>query len=231
MFIYENKNKDICITFKDNKPVIDPEYIISINADEASLKLNNLPIQPYVSEVLTDNISITSGGKVVENPTIINLNNKVISAENDELGEGVFHIKSGGSLILNGDGIINAVGQNDYNMAIWADGGNVIINGGIYTNKGATAIIDPAHFDLIYAKNGSIVEINDGYFECETPKWTLNLNDSKPGVIIVKGGTFKSYDPSKSYTEPGLQPYNFVAEGYKVIYNSIDDTYSVIKNN
>ena len=112
-------------------------------------------------------------------------------------------------------------------MDIWADCGDVTINGGTFTNKGAVADDDPLHFDLIYAKNGSIVEINGGEFICETPQWTLNNNDSKPGQFIVKGGRFFQFDPSNTKTEPVGANNNFVAEGYKVVQDG--DWFIVVK--
>ena len=138
-----------------------------------------------------------------------------ICFENDTNGDGVFHVIAGGDLTLGGGGTIDAMSDgNNYDMAIWADGGDVIINGGTYTNVGAG---DDTHYDLIYAGsragNGGTVTINGGTFIAHTTKWTLNTNDSN-GTITVKGGTFYKYNPSEVYTEP-TQPKNFVAEGYE----------------
>ena len=143
----------------------------------------------------------------------INLNGKTIATtEMDTEGNGVFWVKSGGELTLNGEGTINGVGGNAYNIAIWADGGKATINGGTYTNVGAQ---DPgpdgAHFDLIYAKNGGLVEINGGTFKCETPNWTLNSHDTKKGAIVVKGGTFYGFNPANCTTEGANT--NFCADG------------------
>lgn len=151
---------------------------------------------------------------VIEKDINLDLNGKIITVAEDTVGDGVFHVTKG-TLIIDGDGCINGVGKNDYNIAIWADGGNVVINRGVFTNEGATAVSDPTHMDLIYTKNGGSVEINGGFFKCATPKWTLNKHDRTESSIIVKGGTFVDYDPSNSETENPVA--NFVAEGYKVI--------------
>lgn len=37
MFVYQNKDGNICVTFKDNKPVESPEYIIAIDEDAQAL--------------------------------------------------------------------------------------------------------------------------------------------------------------------------------------------------
>ncbi len=145
------------------------------------------------------------------------INNKEITIKEDTVGDGVFTVVDG-TLTLEGKGTINGVGKNDYNMAIWAkENGKVIINDGYFTNEGATAIVDPAHFDLIYASGNAKVEINGGEFKCQTPKWTLNIKDRdrKTASIVVKGGKFHGFNPADCLTEG--EGTNFVAEGYKVV--------------
>ena len=145
----------------------------------------------------------------------INLNGKTIATtQADTEGNGVFWVKAGGELTLNGEGTVNGVGGNAYNIAIWADGGKVIINGGTYTNEGAQDDgPDGAHFDLIYVKNGGAVEINGGMFKCQTPEWTLNSHDTKKGTIVVNGGLFYQFNPSDCATEGAGT--NWCAEGLK----------------
>ena len=167
-------------------------------------------------EVLVVTDIATDAAFVVTKKVAINLNGKTIAAtEKDTEGNGVFWVKAGGELTLNGEGTINGVGGNAYNIAIWADGGKVIINGGTYTNVGAQdSGPDGAHFDLIYAKNGGSVEINGGTFKCQTPNWTLNSHDTAKGTIVVKGGTFYQFNPSDCTTEG--TGTNFCAANYRV---------------
>ncbi|MBO7207581.1 MAG: hypothetical protein J6W10_08215, partial [Kiritimatiellae bacterium] len=143
------------------------------------------------------------------------LNGKTIAmTQADTEGNGVFWVKAGGELTLNGEGTVNGVGGNAYNIAIWADGGKVVINGGTYTNEGAQDDgPDGAHFDLIYVKNGGAVEINGGTFKCQTPEWTLNSHDTKKGTIVVNGGLFYQFNPSDCATEGAGT--NWCAEGLK----------------
>ncbi len=37
MFVYQDKDGNICVTFKDNKPVEDPEYVIVIDENAKAL--------------------------------------------------------------------------------------------------------------------------------------------------------------------------------------------------
>jgi len=151
---------------------------------------------------------------IVDQTVVLNLNGKTLSCPNDTVGDGVFHVVAGGKLTINGEGTVNGTGNNNYSMAIWADGGDVIINGGTYTNVGCKVDVDRDnnHYDLIYAKNGSSVSIHGGTFECEIPKWTLNSHDTAAGKFIVHGGTFVGFDPANANTEPG-GPVSWLAEG------------------
>ena len=125
----------------------------------------------------------------------------VSTTENDKSGDGVFYIGNGGNLTIKGEGTINGVGGNDYNIAIWADGGKVTIEGGTYTNVGATDSTGDTHFDLIYVKNGGEVVINGGKFIAENPEWTLNSHDKLAGTIKVYGGEFVGFNPMNNTTE------------------------------
>ena len=164
---------------------------------------------------ITNNIDAPTALVITTDTTIVN-SGEITIAE-DTVGDGVFKATEG-TLTLEGKGIINGVGKNDYNMAVWAtENGKVVINDGYFTNVGATATNDPAHFDLIYASGNGQIEINGGEFKCETPKWILNVKDKDRATasIVVKGGKFHGFDPSNCETEgPNT---NFVAPGYKVV--------------
>ena len=156
---------------------------------------------------------VTDGPITVNKKVTVNLGGKTIAATNDKEGNGVFYVVAGGDLTLEGDGTVNAFGSNDWCMAIWArDGGKVTINGGTYTNVGATSEEDGAHFDLIYVRNGGSVEINGGTFICQTPRWTLNSRNDEPGTFVVNGGTFKDFNPAAVNTDDNVTTW--CAEGY-----------------
>lgn len=172
----------------------------------------------------------TDGAFVIEKTVTIDLNGYTIATtENDTDGNGVFWVKDGGTLTINdevGTGVINGVGGNIYNIGIFADGGEVIINGGTFTNQGARDDgPDGAHFDLIYVKNGGIVEINGGTFKCETPRWTLNKKNETEGSFVVTGGKFYQYDPTNIDTdEVGIT--SWCPAGYKA---TVDGDYYTVE--
>lgn len=192
-----------------------------------------------LTEITTKNVSvetlealteaIAAGGKIevaasIDAPTgfIIAadttiVNNGEITIKEDTVGDGVFTVVNG-TLTLNGKGIINGLGKNDWSMAVWAkENGKVIINDGYFTNVGAKSAEDSEHFDLIYASGNAQIEINGGEFKCETPKWTLNIKDKDRATasIVVKGGKFHGFNPADCEVEgPNT---NFIAPGYKVV--------------
>jgi len=168
--------------------------------------------------VLFDDIDLETAIEITK-PVIIDLNGKTLSVSQDTEGNGVFWVKEGGDLTINGEGVVNGVGDNIYNIAIYVNGGELTINGGLYTNTGLTVNPedqDNQHYDLIYVKGGS-VEINGGTFEGFTPDWLLNLRDDMRhcSSITVKGGTFHGFNPANNATE-GLNT-NYVALGYTVV--------------
>ena len=174
---------------------------------------------------LLNDVVLNTAIEITKNLTI-DLNGMNITMPEDTNGDGVFLITAG-TLTINGDdnSVVNSVGKNEWNIGIFVNGGNVVINGGNFTNVGAG---ESDHYDLIYVKGGSAI-INGGTFTCQTPRWTLNVNNSVGGTITVKGGTFYQFDPSNAMTDDkGSSSVNYVADGYTV--QNINDTYSVVKN-
>lgn len=161
--------------------------------------------------VISEDIDAPTAFAITKDTTVVN--NKVLSISEDVEGNGVFMVTDG-TLTLDGKGTINGLDKSGWSMAVWAtNNGKVIIKDGYFTNLGAHSEEDSDHYDLIYASKNGQVEILGGEFECETPQWTLNIkNESRETAkIVVKGGKFHGFDPSKA--EEG----NFVADGYKVV--------------
>ena len=222
MFIYQNNKKEICITFKDNKPVEFPEYIIKFENSE--LIVNDQKVTAIESVILEENV-VNETATTITSDVVVDLNGHTITWPENTEYTALYNVKEGGKLTIDGEGVIDSSSKNDYSIAVWAKGGNVTINNGTITNENIEGTDD--HYDLVYASNGSILEINRGTFKAKTPQWTLNNLDSNPGKFVVKGGRFFQFDPSNTKTEPAGANNNFVAEGYKVTQDG--DWYEVIK--
>lgn len=150
--------------------------------------------------------------------TTIDLAGKNITSDGD-----VFIVTSG-TLIINGEGNITANTDNAGTAcALWANGGNAVINGGTWSCGGDTETTDVTHQnDTIYTKNGGTVTITAGTFEYTENVWTLNENDKNRGTISVTGGTFKKFNPANNTSE-GAET-NFCANGYIAVVDGEDYT-------
>ena len=154
----------------------------------------------------------------VKKNIVFDLNGKNISIERKNVSENyVFAVFEGGNLTINGEGKVHA-GAATYSIAVWAYGGDVVINGGYYTNAGEGS-------DLIFADMGSIVTINGGTFKAveiqegvdsTKEKYSaLNCYGNSGSSFVVKGGKYYMFDPANNKSEdPAV---NFVAEGYESV--------------
>ena len=158
---------------------------------------------------LTDSTNLTVNSENV----IIDLNGFSYTADGND---GAINVV-GGKTTIEGVGAVNGtLGADNYSMAVWAKDGVVVINDGRFTNETDGSVRGT---DLIYASGKGRVEINGGVFEAAKPEWTLNVKDVdyKAGTasIIVRGGSFKNFDPANNTAEgPGT---NFVDLGYQSV--------------
>lgn len=82
MFVYQNANRDICVTFKSGMPVKEPEYVISIDHENGVIKVNGEEVAPVVAEE----------SEAAVEPAVIDEPEQVAEPENTETeddGEGV----------------------------------------------------------------------------------------------------------------------------------------------
>lgn len=141
----------------------------------------------------------------------------------------VFRVK-GGKLTVNGEGTV-AAQTATYSMAVYASGnGEVVINGGTYTNDGDNGS------DLIYAKGNAKITINGGTFKAtantkaenatQNKRSALNLKDAdkETASITVKGGKFYEFNPAYNLSEG--EGTNYVADGYSSVLDN--DKYYVV---
>lgn len=127
-------------------------------------------------------------------------------------GATVLHVKNA-KVTLNGKtgGIDGGAGGD--NIAVRADtGAEVIINGGVYT-VGADA--NGLGNSTVYVTDNGKVTINGGTFSSKAAYngkyYVLNVQNSAKGTFVVKGGTFKDFDPLSGDDNLGG---NFAPEGY-----------------
>lgn len=199
---------------------VDATVMTSV-ATEAELKA---AIAAGENVKLAANIDLTAPIEISQN-TIVDLNGKNITADTF-LYDGntvkedsyAFWVKNGGNLTINGNGVISTA-DCKYSIAVWAQGGNVTINGGTFQNAGEGS-------DLIYASANGHVVINGGEFNaCEKQNGiagteeaysALNLKgDGTGSSITCYGGRFFKFNPADNKSEkPAV---SFVAPGYKSV--------------
>ena len=172
--------------------------------------------------VLPMDITVTAP-IVIEKDVNLDLNGYTITVEPwDEDGEAnayAFWVKAG-KLTINGNGTINAT-DAIYSMAVWANGGDVEINGGTYKNGGDSC-------DLIYASKSGAIVINAGTFipagpasgtvpGTKNPYCALNIKDANRSTcsITVCGGKFFKFNPADNVSE--TEHTNFVADGHESV--------------
>lgn len=124
-------------------------------------------------------------------------------------------------LTLEGDGTVDG-GSGGNNMAVCAENGATVkIMDGTYTVGGDA---DGAGNSVIYARDGRI-EIYGGTYYTDAAwngvYYVLHCNPENDSAIVVYGGAFKNFDPSKGDAAGGTT--GFVAEGYRVVESEADE--------
>lgn len=170
---------------------------------------------------------------IIESEVVLDLNNQsIVNTKVINNDCTTIEVKNNAKLTIEGNGTVKSVAETskDYSSAVWANGGYVEIKGGQFENEGDST-------DLIYASNGGNIVIEGGIFKAAGPAniedhngtsnihSALNVKDAnyKDGTssIIVKGGTFYNFNPANNLSEG--ENTNFVAEGYTVLVNGIEN--------
>ncbi|MBE6878550.1 MAG: hypothetical protein E7488_05215 [Ruminococcaceae bacterium] len=185
---------------------------------------------------LDKNIELTAG-VVIDKELTINLNGKELTADPEaQASTALIKAVNGANLTITGNGTVNsATNGNDYSIAVWAaEGANVTIENGTFTNVGAKDFEDNGNAnnnELIYVSSTGKITILDGTFTGNTEnetygvRYALNKQDGCAGTIVVKGGKYYQYDPSSSHSENPVG--NFVEEGLASVK---DGDYYVVKD-
>ena len=147
-----------------------------------------------------------------------------------EFTDGTYTLNKGGVALNPNEAAVKASGEGT-NLTItggFYDGGKGGNNKCIEVSNGATVTIKDGTFtvggdangvgnSVVYSYNGNVI-IEGGFFytnySWKGRYYVLNQNNSNPGTITVKGGTFVNYNPSTGDDNRGG---NFVADGYNVM--------------
>lgn len=178
------------------------------------------------SLVIDKNVTIDLNGKNLTGGLFTESNGAMTAGQTDSY---VFWVKDGATLTIEGEGTIVSQAAK-YSMAVWAQGGKVVINGGNFYNNGEGS-------DLIYASAGGEVVIKGGKFvACEKQagvsgtqekRSALNIKgDGTNSSITVYGGTFFHFNPANNKSEGDNT--NYVAPGYKSVYDNATGYYTVV---
>ena len=187
------------------------EYIATLEAGATYKLTKDVTLEGPI--VVTKDLTIDLNGKNITAPLFTESNGAVTAGNTDSY---VFWVKQGAKLTINGNGEVKAQ-DCKYSMAVWAEGGEVVINGGTYSNGGDSC-------DLIYVSADGSVEIYGGEFKAAGPASgtapgtgnahsAINLKDNTGSSAVVYGGTFYGFDPANNVSEGANT--NFVAEGYE----------------
>ena len=162
---------------------------------------------------LADDITISETMNIPADKNVtINLNGKILTNKVDNTNTDVLTVAAGGTLIIDGEGTVEAVTGND-GYAVISDG-TLIINGGTFksgvdANGEANAVI--------YARGNGKIYVNGGTFPNDSDsKYVLNKKDQDRAttVIEVTGGKFQNFNPGDNAAEG--TGTNFLADGYTV---------------
>ena len=166
---------------------------------------------------------LTSGHYVIENNAKIEFTSTSSAA-------------AGGFMYRGLDLTIDMKGDGEYrsltNPLFWLSDARAVVNiyGGKFFQGGNSN-------ECIYAENG-VINIFGGEFhnvkEEGKKDFLLNCLDKNYAAgtakINVYGGKFYGFDPAANAAESADMTTNFVAEGYKSVYNEEGDYYEVIKD-
>lgn len=131
---------------------------------------------------------------------------------------------TGKALTIEGEGTVKGANPNviatgsDPYAAVWANGGNVIINGGTFDEGG----VDGSGNSTIFINKAGTITINGGEFKNSASfggkYWIFNIQDAvkETASIVAKGGKYHNFDPANNVNDgnPENMGTNYVADGY-----------------
>lgn len=144
-----------------------------------------------------------------------------------------------GTLTIDGEGLVKGANPNasatstDPYAAVWANGGNVIINGGTFDEGG----VDGSGNSTVFINKAGTITVNGGTFKnsatFDGKYWIFNIQDAvkETASIVVKGGKFYNFDPANNTNDGNSDGNgtNYVPEDYvtSFLMDGSDNVYEV----
>jgi len=173
---------------------------------------------------------------VVEEPVIITERDLTIDLANAKIGNeipmwsedggqwSVLSVKNA-TLTLQGDGVVESPEGDCYAVDV-REGGTVYIHGGTYNGN----------ISAVYLRGpNSSCFITGGYFKLQQVSdasvgpngYLINIYDQERDSVqcVITGGTFEGFDPA----HPAEGGMTFLPAGYVAQYDSVNNTYTVVK--
>ena len=139
-------------------------------------------------------------------------------------------VQGEGALTITGNGTLDAKENDCYAIDVRDIGATLVVeNGTIVGNLHAIY----AYEGFVTVKGGSfsLKQVSSGTGEAPY-RYTLNCYDASYNAdkagFTVTGGSFYRFNPADNASETGGHT-NYVPEGYESVYDSVNETYSVVK--
>lgn len=192
----------------------------------------------FVSAIADENVTaITLAADVVTiAPVVVTERDLTIDLANAKLGnEAPMWSEDGGqwsvlsvknaTLTLQGDGVVESPEGDCYAVDV-REGGTVYIHGGTYNGN----------ISAVYLRGpNSSCFITGGYFKLQQVSdasvgpngYLINIYDQERDSVqcVITGGTFEGFDPA----HPAEGGMSFLPAGYVAQYDSVNNTYTVVK--
>ena len=230
------------LTYKDGTPVMSKDGLTVFNngavtvattADEVQNAIKNVAADGKLYLKLTEGVTVdevlaVAGGNVTIDANGKTVTNTVNLWNEDNGAWSLVSARNGATVTVKGDGTFKAKDGDSFVFDV-CDGSTLVIDGGkfignlsvLYVYEG-TAIIKGGFFDIQQKEDGA-----DPY-RCLLNLYNKSGAEGKANIVVY-GGTFVNYDPSKGDDNLGG---NFVADGYKVVSETKangDVWYTVVK--
>lgn len=209
-----------------NTPLV-PENVETVDSSDA---FASAIADPTVTAIALAADVVTAAPVVItERDLTIDLANAKIGNEapmwSEDGGQWSILSVKNATLTLQGDGVVESPDGDCYAVDV-REGGTVYIHGGTYNGN----------ISAVYLRGpNSSCFITGGYFKLQQVSdasvgpngYLINIYDQERDSVqcIITGGTFEGFDPA----HPAEGGMSFLPAGYVAQYDSVNNTYTVVK--